>query len=236
MPNEPEPLPPFDPTLSPLIDLQLSAIELAAFAETTSMAARDLAERATAHLLSAAQGDQPDPRHLMLDHHRLMVYMDSLNAAERVLNGAMRVYTVDLGTHLPVAAPPVAVNQPQHLVTQLAAAAGAVRRACAYGKHRIDRIARVIATLTVNLVGVSMRRPITDTDLAELDTQIIELHHRRDSLSQTLITLQAARDALRPPRVAQSDDDTPEETPAAQSFPPADATLADAEQGAKEVR
>jgi hypothetical protein len=170
----------------------------------------------------------------MLDHHRLMVCMDSLNAAERVLNGAMRAYTVDLATVPPVTVPR-ALNQPQHLLTQLAAAAGAVHRACAHGKHRIDRIARVIASLTVNLVGVSMRRPITDTDLADLDTQIIALHHRRDSLSQTLITLQAARDALRPLRVAQSDDDTPEETPAAQSFPPAEATLADAEQGEKGV-
>ena len=234
MPNQPEPLAPFDPTLSPLIDLQLSAIELAAFAETTSAAARDLADRSTAHLISVAQGDHPDPRHLMRDHHRLILGMDSLNAAERVLNGAMRAYTVDLATVPPVTVPQ-ALNQPQHLVTQLAAAAAAVRRACGHGKHRIDRIARVIGALTLNLVRASMRRPITDTDLADLDTQLTELHHRRDSLSQTLITLQAARDALRPPRVAQSDDETPDEAPAAHSLPPADATLADAEQGDKGV-
>ncbi|MCK6515806.1 hypothetical protein L6R46_12210 [Myxococcota bacterium] len=234
MPTQPEPIPPFDPALSPLIELQQSAIELAAFGDTVSVAARDLSDRATAHLISAARGDQPDPRPLLRDHHRLLLGLDYLHAAERLLSGNLRVYTVDLGT-VPRVTLPVALNQPRHLVAQLFAAAVAVHSACAHGKHRIDRIARAVRALTNDLLRLSNERPLTDTDLAELDTQIAELFHRRDCLSQTLVTLKAARDALRPPRVAQSDDDTPEQTPAAQSLPPADATLADAEQAAKGV-
>ncbi|MCK6522284.1 hypothetical protein L6R49_12680 [Myxococcota bacterium] len=235
MPNQPEPIPPLEPTLSPLVEVQQSAIELAAFAETTSLFARDLADRATAHLISAAQGDQPDPRPLLRDHHRLLLGLDYLHAAECVLSGALRIYTVDLAT-VPRVSVPVAINQPRALVAQLVAAAVAVHSACAHGKHRIDRIARVVRALTNDLLRVSNERPLTDTDLADLDAQIAEMLHRRDTLSQTLVTLKAARDALRPPRVAQSDDDTPEDTPAAQSLPPADATLTDAEQGEQGVR
>ena len=208
-----EPLPPFDPSLSPLIHLQQSSVALAAYAERTGLAARDLADRATAHLISAAQGDQPDPRPLMRDHHRLLLGLDYLHAAERDLSGALRIYTVDLGT-VPRVTVPVALNQPRHLVSQLLAAAVAVHSACAHGKHRIDRIARVVRALTNDLLRLSNERPLTDTDLAELDTQIAELFHRRDCLSQTLVTLKAARDALRPQRVTQSDDDThAEDTP-----------------------
>jgi hypothetical protein len=50
---------------------------------------------------------------------------------------------VDLGT-APRVTLPVALNQPRHLIAQLVAAAEAVHRACAHGKHRIDRIARAI--------------------------------------------------------------------------------------------
>ena len=234
MPNQHEPLPPFDASLSPLIHLQQSAVALAAYAERAGLAARDLADRTTAHLISTVEGGQPDPRPLQRDHHRVSVEMDNLNAEERVVGGALRAYTVDLATQPPTA-PPVALNQPRHLIAQLVAAAEAVHRACAHGKHRIDRITRAIQALTLDLVRVSNERPITDTDLADLDAQIIELQHRRDNLSQTLVSLQAARDTLRPPRVAQSDEDTPEETPPAQSLPPAEATLADAEQGDKGV-
>ena len=229
-----EPLPPFDPSLSPLIHLQQSSVALAAYAERTGLAARDLADRATAHLISTVEGGQPDPRHLMRDHHRLVLGLDDVHAAERVVSGALRAYSVDLGT-APRVTLPVALNQPRHLIAQLVSAAEAVHHACAHGKHRADRVARAIQALTMDLMRLSNERPITDTDLADLDAQITELHHRRDNLSQTLVTLQAARDALRPKRVAQSDDDTPEEPPAAQSLPPADATLADAEQAAKGV-
>ena len=234
MPNQPEPIPPLEPTLSPLVEVQQSAIELAAFAETASLFARDLADRATAHLISTVQGGQPDPRHLVRDQHRLVLCMDSLNAAERVLNGTLRAYTVDLGT-VPRASVPVALNQPQHLVAGLLTASEWVRRACSSGGRRIDRLGRGVQALTVDLLRLAEKRPLTDEDLADLDAAIAELSQRHVELGLALHSLYGARDALRPPRVAQSDDDTPEETPAAQSLPPADATLTDAEQGERGV-
>ncbi len=238
MPNPHEPLPPLDPTLSQLIHLQQSAVELAAFAETTNLTAQDLSERATAHLIHTAQGGQPDPRHLLRDHHRVVMMLEQLIPAERELSRALHVYAVDLSTQPPTAAP-VALRQPLGLVTRLMVAASSVHRACSNGWRRIDRLARGIDALAVDLLREAQGRPLTDADLADLDTQIVELTERQAKLGVALGALVTARDALRPTASSQTppepDDDTPADSPAAQSLPPADATIEDAEQGDKGV-
>jgi hypothetical protein len=233
-----EPQPTLDPSLNPLIDLQQSAVELAAFAETTSLAAQDLAERSTAQLIATARGCQPDPRPLHRDHHRVVVMLEHLIRAEVVFCRALRVYAVDLSTQPPVSAP-VALNQPLVLVSRLVDAASSVHRACSGGNRRIDQLGRGIHALADTLLREAQDRPLTDEHLADLDTQIVELTQRHADLGVTLRALVATRDALRPTPPRQTppepDDDTPAETPAAESLPPVDPTLADAEQGEQGV-